>query len=104
VECFERSKQFPEKLGTGAPFDPDLRLQDYAEAFCYEKMGEKGKAEASRKAVLEYTLRTWPASGPNAYLGGLILQRAGEKAKAGEVLSTAKPSKEIIDILKAIGQ
>jgi tetratricopeptide (TPR) repeat protein len=104
VECFERSKQFPEKLGTGAPFDPDLRLQDYAEAFCYEKMGEKGKAEASRKAVLEYTLRTWPASGPNAYLGGLILQRAGEKAKAREVLSTAKPSKEIIEILKAIGQ
>jgi tetratricopeptide (TPR) repeat protein len=104
VECFERSKQFPEKLGTGAPFDPDLRLQDYAEAFCYEKMGEKGKEEACRKAVLEYTLRNWPASGPNAYLGGLILQRAGEKAKAGEVLSTAKPSKEIIEILKAIGQ
>ena len=67
-------------------------------------MGEKEKAEASRKAVLDYTLRTWPAAGPNAYLGGLILRRAGDKFKAREILSTAKPSKEITEILKAIGQ
>ena len=46
----ERSRDFPERLGTGAPPDPDLRIQDYLLMFCYQESGAAAKAaEAGRR-------------------------------------------------------
>ncbi len=101
VQSLERSKDYPEKLGTGKPFEPDVRLQDYLAFLCFQKLGQKDKSEAALKAVADYTLKQMDGRGPGAYVGGLALQRLGEGQKAAEILKKAtRPAKDILDILR----
>jgi tetratricopeptide (TPR) repeat protein len=86
VEHLEASKLYPESLGTGAPFNPDVRLQDYLEAICEERRGNPDRAEELRQSVLDFTLAHWDERGPGAYCGGLVLRRAGQERKALELL------------------
>ena len=86
----EKSKEYPEHLGTGKPYDPDYRLQDYLEALCYDKINEKNKAEKSRKLVYDYTIKKWIGGGNNHYFGLLALKSYGEKVKALKLLNELK--------------
>ena len=44
IAFLKDSKQFPENLGSGMPYDPDYRLQDYLLAYCESKSGDEKKA------------------------------------------------------------
>ena len=106
VEALEKSKLYPENLGTGAPFHPDSRLQDYLIALCLDKMGERDKAAALRQAIRDYTLTNWEESQPHGYFGGLVLEQLGRKEdrlKARELLGrAARPSAEILAVIGAL--
>jgi len=101
VKEFARSKEYPEKLGTGRPLEPDNRMADYLAAVALERMGQSDKAGAAFKAVVDYTLAHAADRGPGAYVGGLALRLAGQNAKAAEVMkNVTPPAKDILDILK----
>jgi len=51
VGRLEASREYPERLGTGKPADPDYRIQDYLESYCYEKMNLAVKADEARKRI-----------------------------------------------------
>ena len=104
VVDLDRSKEYPERLGTGAPFDPDVRLQDALAALCFDKLGDRTAAEARRKAVIDFTERTWPEPGQHAYFGALALRERGEKEKADKLLAQGQPAKEIMDVLRLLGR
>jgi tetratricopeptide (TPR) repeat protein len=56
----EGSKEYPERLGTGKPSDPDYRLQDYLLMLVYQKSGrpaDQAKAEARKSAFDEFAAR-----------------------------------------------
>ncbi len=106
VQALEKSKLYPEKLGTGAPFHPDSRMQDYLIALCLDRMGEKDKAAALRTAIRDYTLAYWDEAQPHGYFGWLVLEKLGRKEdrlKARELLSrAARPSADILAVLSAL--
>ncbi len=101
AKAFERSKEYPERLGTGKPFDPDDRLQDYFLGLLYGKLGDKAKAQAAFDAVVEYTVKHPESGGTGAHFGALALRRAGQAARAAEAAKKAQaPPPEILDLLK----
>jgi tetratricopeptide (TPR) repeat protein len=106
VGALEKSKLYPEKLGTGAPFHPDSRMQDYLISLCLDRMGEKDKAAALRQAIREYTLTYWDESQPHGYFGGLVLERLGkreDRLKTRELLGrSARPSAEILEVVRRL--
>jgi tetratricopeptide (TPR) repeat protein len=57
VARLESSREFPERLGTGKPDDPDYRIQDHLEIFCYEKLGMTAKAEEARVRIKAWASR-----------------------------------------------
>jgi len=57
VARLESSREFPERLGTGKPDDPDYRIQDHLEIFCYEKLGLTAKAEEARVRIKAWASR-----------------------------------------------
>ena len=57
LKWLEGSKEFPKRLGTGRPQDPDFRVQDCLMMFAYEEMGAPAKAEEARKRIAGYTAR-----------------------------------------------
>jgi tetratricopeptide (TPR) repeat protein len=38
IQCIEKSKEYPENLGRGRPFEPNFKVQEYLIAICEEKM------------------------------------------------------------------
>jgi tetratricopeptide (TPR) repeat protein len=57
IERLEASREFPERLGTGKPADPDYRIQDYLESFCYEKLNLPAKDEEARARIKAWDSR-----------------------------------------------
>ena len=57
VAHLEASREYPERLGTGKPADPDYRIQDYLEGFCYEKLNDTSKAEEARARIKAFASR-----------------------------------------------
>jgi Flp pilus assembly protein TadD len=102
IEHLEKSKLYPEALGTGAPAAPDVRLQDYLEMLCQGKLRNPSRAEELRKAILDYTEKHGDERGPHSYFGALVLENSGESAKAREIFKWAQPPQP--EVLAAIGK
>jgi tetratricopeptide (TPR) repeat protein len=96
IDSLEHSKLYPEKLGTGAPYEPDVRLQDYFEMLAFRKLGDSARADAARKAILAYSVRNPAGTGPGAWFGGLVLRQEGDKNRARDMLEKASPPDEAI--------
>jgi tetratricopeptide (TPR) repeat protein len=72
VRSLEGSKEYPERLGTGKPANPDYRTQDYLLAFAYETMGQAAKAQEARQRIAGYTGRR---GGGNAQAAGPAVEQ-----------------------------
>lgn len=57
IERLERSREYPERLGTGAPPDPDFRIQDVLLMFCYQESGAPAKAAEASERISAYASR-----------------------------------------------
>jgi tetratricopeptide (TPR) repeat protein len=105
VAALERSKEYPEKLGSGKPYEPDTRLQDYFLSAALEKSGQKDKAHEALMAAADYTLKHPDDRGSGAYFGGLALRRLGDGLRAAEILKkAAPPARDLLDALRALGR
>lgn len=90
LRYIDTSRKWPEHLGSGKPYDPDNRLQDYLAAFCETKRGNRARAAKFTQAIKTYTLKQWPeASTPfNNYIGLSIMQASADSAMAAPMLSS----------------
>ncbi|MFN8255042.1 MAG: DUF5107 domain-containing protein [Bacteroidales bacterium] len=98
----EKSKRWPENLGVGMPFNPDNRIQDYLEAICFEKLGNKLQAEKIRDSVVQFTLQMIDSDLPsyNNILALWSIQKEGKTAEANELLGKLQQP----DYIKLPGQ
>ena len=45
IKYVNEAKKWPENLGSGSPYNPDNRLQDYIAAYCEDRLGNQEEAE-----------------------------------------------------------
>lgn len=102
LENLDLAKTYPERLGTGRPFEPDERLQDYLRAVCLEKMGRKDQAVEIKKAIAALTLRYPDRPGPGRVVGAEVLKELGETAKAREIIKDELPDAELAGWLRLV--
>ena len=57
TERLELSRDYPERLGTGAPPDPDFRIQDYLLMYCSRESGAAPKAAEAAQRIDAYASR-----------------------------------------------
>ena len=90
IEYLIKAKAFPENLGSGMPFDPDYRMQDYLLAYCEEKSGNNEKASQYYHDIIAYTddVEKFNESGRavNNYITTLVLDKSGTEIRASELL------------------
>jgi tetratricopeptide (TPR) repeat protein len=55
MKHLDGSREYPERLGTGKPGNPDYRLQDTLAMLCYERMGMPAKAAEAWERVRAYS-------------------------------------------------
>jgi tetratricopeptide (TPR) repeat protein len=86
LQHLEMAKTFPERLGSGRPYEPDQRMQDYLIAHCCMRLGEQKKADEIKKTIYDYTLEYMSVQGENQYFGGRVLVELGENRKGRELM------------------
>lgn len=80
ITYVNNSREWPENLGSGIPYEPDTRLQDYIGAYCEIQLGYREKADNYYQQIVNFTLRQWSDSRDpaNIYLASRILDARGQ--------------------------
>jgi len=86
IQYLAEAKTYPEHLGTGEPFDPDFRLQDFLIAHCETKLGNNARAEALQQGISEYTRQHRLEWGNHHFWGALVLRELGQPEQAESLL------------------
>ncbi len=85
-QYLEGSKEYPEHLGTGKPYDADFRMQDYLEWVVLRKVGRTGRAMDARLRSVEYTHQNRTSRGTHHLFGLLALRDYGESEEAEQLI------------------
>ena len=86
------SREWPENLGVGRPYDVDERVQDYLEAYCFDKLGRSTEASKSYDRILAATDEKFERASINNILPFLIYEKLGDKEKRAALLLKLKTS------------
>ncbi len=86
VYYLEGSKTYPERLGTGEPYDPDFRMQDYLEYVAWNRAGNRRRAGEALQRAVEYTVEHGISSGSHHLYGLLALRESGQDEDADGLL------------------
>ena len=106
VKSVETSKEWPENLGVGKPFDNmiDNRLEDYLEAKAAAGQGDSRKTSALLAAVADYTISRSHFESGNL-LSALALRESGKVQEADHMVaawSTDFPENRVVQWCTAI--
>lgn len=106
VKSVETSKEWPENLGVGKPYDNmiDNRLEDYLEAKAAAGQGDSRKTSALLAAVADYTISRSHLESGNL-LSALALRESGKVQEADHMVaawSTDFPENRVVQWCTAI--
>jgi hypothetical protein len=80
------SREWPENLGVGKPYDTDERIEDYLESVYWTKNKNETKTKVFETKVIESTLKSTRASSGD-YLGAILMKKAGREKEATDLLN-----------------
>ena len=78
----EKSKEWPENLGVGKPYQFDTRMQDYLLIYCLKKLDRAGETAVLQNSIIDYTNRHYQTPSLNHILAFRILEEKGETKAA----------------------
>jgi tetratricopeptide (TPR) repeat protein len=91
IKMTEKSKEWPENLGVGKPYDVDTRVQDYLDVYCLEKMKKSGETAGLQTSIVDYTKSHKYPSFSNI-LAVETLKDEGDKAAAEDMVKKLEGS------------
>ena len=87
LEYIEKAMTWPENLGIGKPYDPDVRIQNYLAAYVYEQLGDDDRAKERYDEVISYTEAFPNRKSGEYYAGVLALENTGQSTRARQLLN-----------------
>ncbi len=80
ITYVDMSREWPENLGSGKPYEPDTRLQDYIAAHCEAQLGNGRSAENYHQQIIDFSLkhRSDTRDPANIYLATRVLDAQGK--------------------------
>jgi len=90
LASLEHSKKWPENLGSGAPYEPDNRLQDYLAAYCENQLGNQKAAENYNQQIMDYSGKQWSHRRKllNVYISAAVLKAQGKSEEANAAIKS----------------
>lgn len=79
IRYIDNSREWPENLGSGRPYEPDTRLQDYIAAHCEIQLGNRRTADNYDQQIIEFSRKHWSdtRNSANIYIATRILDAQG---------------------------
>jgi Tfp pilus assembly protein PilF len=91
IKMIDKSKEWPENLGVGKPYEVDTRIQDYLNVYCLEKMNKAAETAGMKTSIVDYTNSHKYPSFSNI-LAVKTLEAKGDKAAAEEIVRKIQDS------------
>lgn len=91
MKMIEKSKEWPENLGVGKPYDVETRIQDYLNIFCLDKLKRTNEAVVLRKSIIDYTNED-PSPSFNNIFALKLLKEKGETEAANTLIQKIEKS------------
>jgi tetratricopeptide (TPR) repeat protein len=85
----EKALRWPVNLGSGKPYHPDERLENYLIAYCYRQSGKNNEAETWINKVMDTRDPANSMDSPLLYLQILSLRENGRENEAEQLLEQA---------------
>ena len=86
LSLINMSREWPENLGVGKPYDTDERIEDFLESVFWTKNRNTAKAKLLEDKVIETTLKSTRA-GSGDLLGAILLKTTGREKEARDLLT-----------------
>jgi Tfp pilus assembly protein PilF len=93
IKMIEKSKEWPETLGVGKPYEVDIRIQDYLKIFCLEKLNRSKEGAEFRKSVIDYTNQHLSPSFNNLLALKLLIENGEKEAANSLIQKLSDPSR-----------
>lgn len=90
INNIEKSREWPENLGAGRPYDVDSRIQDYLSGYCYEKLNRSKEALVFKNKLINYSLDNSGSHEFNNLLSLKALKQSGDADKLNLLLNKIK--------------
>jgi hypothetical protein len=100
IELTGQARQWPENLGAGKPYDVDERVEDFLEAACWQKKGNKQLADKLYQKIADFTEKQQPRYNASDCLYLMTLHhqgRSGEVAEFKEKWEKTAPNNPLLD-------
>ena len=104
IQLAEKASRWPRNLGSGKPYNPDERLENFIIAYCCEKLGRNSDAKTYDKKVLDYRLGDHQQENALLHLQVVALKKHGRHEEAESLIeNTAKkdPTNLYVDWVRA---
>lgn len=100
IRYIDASKKWPENLGAGKPYEPDIRFQDFLAAFCHKMTGKDDISEDYFNRILEYSLKNWKGGGDpvSICISNMIFEKAGKHDLAVRAMEKWKNDQDSLKI------
>jgi tetratricopeptide (TPR) repeat protein len=92
----KRSMEWPERLGTGKPYDPDNRLQDFIAAYCEGKLGRSQAQQDYYQQITDYSLLpgSWENTPATNYISMRVLPQQGKEPELRQLATNWKAKQD----------
>ncbi len=94
AEILTASKEWPENLGVGKPYDVDSRKQDYLLGICREQLGQSSEARLLFEGVANHTKENSHRQQIDHLFGLLALRKLQNSSEENKLLSTLEGSND----------
>jgi predicted Zn-dependent protease len=94
ISILNKSKEWPENIGVGKPYQSDERAQDYLLAISYSAINQDIKKEELLNDIVEYTNKNIMLSDTNHLFGLLALKKLGKQTEVEKLLQILESSTE----------
>jgi Tfp pilus assembly protein PilF len=96
IKYIDDSKNWPENLGAGEPYDPDNRFQDYLSSFCFRMKGKDELADNYSNQIISYSGKNWKGAGDpsNIYIATMVFDKAGKNREAAIAMEKWKNNQD----------
>ena len=84
IKYVGQSRNWPENLGAGKPYEPDTRFQDYISAYCYENTDQQELANECYDRIMSFTnnYSGQDQEPVNLFISNSVLIKNGRKEQA----------------------
>lgn len=96
------SKNWPENLGAGKPYEPDVRFQDFISGYCYNIIGDKKMAENSVNEIIKFSQKQWGNNNDpsNIFIANKVYNERGLQQEAILAMKNWKSEQDSLNIWK----